>query len=417
MGIDSTRLTSSKSEREKVTGSRTLVHTSTEGELLKWKRSELLSKAVHDPLARLPTLPTPFAPTTTSHDLQLSWCDDMSQFMFEVEWFETEPSEEVKVDMEDILNESVTHLKANNYEVRCSCGLVTLLLFPNDPNQKHDAKLGKNIKSSKWRDRVHLRDWEKSPISHYHRPNELQQMWNPVAHRNCKSLWPRSRCVKFSGSLLRVTCTAARRDHDEFIKANVQKSDSVYHSLPKNDPTTSPCIKSIAPMNHIFQESPSRICSSLKSPPSSPSIMEGLLVDVGKLIVQHMQDVEAGLDSQDGDRKRYPEKPIHSFKKREPGNMLTKWKINVNDPTFGTFARATLYSARRWPSDLVHISGLVYKLDAHIHSHIHELVRHLPISLEESSLALGTVSSTLTTFMHVQTIHKERMARMEKRHE
>ncbi|KAH0639604.1 hypothetical protein KY290_036867 [Solanum tuberosum] len=70
MGIDSTHLTSSKSEREKVVGSRTLVHTSTEGELLKWKRSELLSKAVHDPLARLPALPTPSAPTTTVFTLR-----------------------------------------------------------------------------------------------------------------------------------------------------------------------------------------------------------------------------------------------------------------------------------------------------------------------------------------------------------
>ncbi|KAH0636420.1 hypothetical protein KY289_036335 [Solanum tuberosum] len=108
--------------------------------------------------------------------------------------------------------------------------------------------------------------------------------------------------------------------------------------------------------------------------------MEGLLVDVGKLTVQHMQE-EAGLDSQDGDRNRYPEKPIHSFKKMEPGNMLTKWKINVNDATFGTFAESnTLLSQgaistsirplQRWPSDFVHISGLVYKLDAHIHFNI-----------------------------------------------
>ncbi|KAK6780250.1 hypothetical protein RDI58_022434 [Solanum bulbocastanum] len=39
-----------------------------------------------------------------SQDLKLSWYNDTSQFMFEVEWLEIEPSEEVKVDMEDILS-------------------------------------------------------------------------------------------------------------------------------------------------------------------------------------------------------------------------------------------------------------------------------------------------------------------------
>uniref|UniRef100_M1DXZ1 Integrase core domain containing protein n=1 Tax=Solanum tuberosum TaxID=4113 RepID=M1DXZ1_SOLTU len=66
MGIDSTHLTSFESEREEVVGSRTPIHTlATEGELLKRKHSKLRSKDVHDPLARLPVLSTPLAPTTT----------------------------------------------------------------------------------------------------------------------------------------------------------------------------------------------------------------------------------------------------------------------------------------------------------------------------------------------------------------
>uniref|UniRef100_M1DB89 Uncharacterized protein n=1 Tax=Solanum tuberosum TaxID=4113 RepID=M1DB89_SOLTU len=60
MGIDSTNLTSSGSENEEVDGSRTLVHTPIpDGELLKQRRSELHSKAVHDPLAQLPAPPAP----------------------------------------------------------------------------------------------------------------------------------------------------------------------------------------------------------------------------------------------------------------------------------------------------------------------------------------------------------------------
>uniref|UniRef100_M1DS34 Putative plant transposon protein domain-containing protein n=1 Tax=Solanum tuberosum TaxID=4113 RepID=M1DS34_SOLTU len=60
MGIDSTHLTSSKFEREEVARSRTLVHSPTcKGGLLKQRRAELRSKAVDDPLARLPAPPTP----------------------------------------------------------------------------------------------------------------------------------------------------------------------------------------------------------------------------------------------------------------------------------------------------------------------------------------------------------------------
>ncbi|WMV50528.1 hypothetical protein MTR67_043913 [Solanum verrucosum] len=59
-GTNSTHLTSSESNNEEAAGSKTLNQTpATEGELLKWKRLELRSKTVHDPLARLPALPTP----------------------------------------------------------------------------------------------------------------------------------------------------------------------------------------------------------------------------------------------------------------------------------------------------------------------------------------------------------------------
>ena len=51
-------------------------------------------------------------------------------------------------------DESV-HLKAMNDEIQCK-GLVTLSRLRNGPQRKNDAKLGKEFKSSKWRDRVRL---------------------------------------------------------------------------------------------------------------------------------------------------------------------------------------------------------------------------------------------------------------------
>lgn len=117
------------------------------------------------------------------------------------------------------------------------------------------------------------------------------------------------------------------------------------------------------------------------------AIMEGFDINVGELIVQQVSEVvvggtkslyfpylstrlfqAAGIDQRDTDRFKNPETPIHPLKKKGPGNVMKKWKIDILDSAFGTFVEgsaptdsqstsSSVGSLQRGPLALFHISG------------------------------------------------------------
>ena len=126
------------------------------------------------------------------------------------------------------------------------------------------------------------------------------------------------------------------------------------------------------------------------------AIMEGLDINVGELILQQILEVviggtkslyipslithlcqAVGVEQRDNDRFKNPETPIHPLKKKGPGHVMKKRKIDILDPVFGTFAEgsvptdsqstsSSIRPLQRGPPVLVHISDQVHGIDSQI---------------------------------------------------